>query len=93
MATTYGRLDRFGDNTQANVYITAIPKTLADGKQNGACARFLNQSNCLQSAKAWYEFLKDKITDNPLLSIAEVYQIYQEFMILTKTEKLLDKIY
>ena len=74
-----GRLDRFGDNTQANVYITAIPETLANGKQSGACARFLNQSHCLQSAKAWYEFLKDKITDKPLLSIAEVYQIYQEF--------------
>ena len=74
-----GRLDRFGDNTQANVYITATPETLANGKQSGACARFLNQSHCLQSAKAWYEFLKDKITDKPLLSIAEVYQIYQEF--------------
>ena len=74
-----GRLDRFGENTQANVYITATPKTLANGKQSGACARFLNQSNCLQSAKAWYEFLKDKITDNPLLSITDVYQIYQDF--------------
>jgi CRISPR-associated endonuclease/helicase Cas3 len=74
-----GRLDRFGENTQVNVYITATPETLSNGKQSGACARFLNQSHCLQSAKAWYEFLKDKISDKPVLSIADVYEIYQEF--------------
>ena len=55
-----GRLDRFGENSEINSYITATPETLANGKQSGACARFLNQSHCLQSAKAWYEFLKDK---------------------------------
>jgi len=74
-----GRLDRFGESSQVNLYITAIPETLANGKQSGACARFLNQSNSLQSAKAWYVFLQDKLADKSILSIAELYQIYQEF--------------
>jgi CRISPR-associated endonuclease/helicase Cas3 len=74
-----GRLDRFGENPNDNIYITATPETLANGKQSGACARFLNQSNSLQSAKAWYEFVKDKIVDSPVLSISDIYQMYQEF--------------
>ena len=74
-----GRLDRFGENSQTNIYITAIPETLANGKQSGACARFLNQSNSLQSAKAWYVFLQDKLADKSILTIAELYQIYQDF--------------
>ena len=74
-----GRLDRFGENSEPNVYITAIPDSLANGKQSGACARFLNQSNCLQSTKAWYVFLIDKIAEKSVLSIAEIYQIYQDF--------------
>jgi len=74
-----GRLDRFGENTQVNIYITATPETLSNGKQSGACARFLNQSHSLQSAKVWYEFLKDKTADNSILTIGEMYQIYQEF--------------
>jgi CRISPR-associated endonuclease/helicase Cas3 len=74
-----GRLNRFGENSQAVIYITAIPETLANGKQSGACARFLNQSNCLQSAKAWYLFLQAKLADKSILSIAQLYQIYQDF--------------
>ncbi|MEE9356022.1 MAG: CRISPR-associated helicase Cas3' [Methylococcaceae bacterium] len=74
-----GRLDRFGENKQANIYITATPETLADGKQSGACARFLNQSNCLRSAKEWYAFLQDKLADQSVFSITEIYQIYQDF--------------
>lgn len=72
-----GRLDRFSENTEVNRYIIAIPETLANGKQQGNCARFLNGLNTLQSAKKWYEFLQDKI-DQPL-SIAEIYQLYQDF--------------
>jgi CRISPR-associated endonuclease/helicase Cas3 len=86
-----GRLDRFGENTQVNVYITATPETLSNGKQSGACEWFLNQSHCLQSAKAWYEFLKDKISDNPVLSIADVYEIYQEFYDNEKNREAIGK--
>jgi CRISPR-associated endonuclease/helicase Cas3 len=73
-----GRLDRFGENTDDNLYITATPETLAKGKQSGACARFLNSLNTLQSAKAWYEFLQDKLTDETV-TLAEIYQLYKEF--------------
>jgi len=74
-----GRLDRFGENAQQNSYITAIPETLANGKQSGTCARFLNQSHSLQSAKAWYAFLQDKIAENSVFTISELYQFYQDF--------------
>lgn len=73
-----GRLDRFSENQEINHYITAIPETLAAGKQQGNCARFLNGLHTLQSAKAWYEFLQDKLTDKPL-TISEIYQYYQDF--------------
>jgi CRISPR-associated endonuclease/helicase Cas3 len=73
-----GRLDRFSENQDINNYITAIPETLADGKQQGSCARFLNSLNTLQSAKKWHEFLQDKLTDKPL-TISEIYQLYQDF--------------
>lgn len=73
-----GRLDRFSENQNINHYITAIPETLATGKQQGNCARFLNGLNTLQSAKAWYEFLQNKLTGKPL-TISDIYQIYQDF--------------
>lgn len=74
-----GRLDRFGKNTELNLYITAIPETLANGKQTGKCARFLNSLHCLQSAKAWHEFLKsESIEENPV-TINKLYQLYQRF--------------
>lgn len=72
-----GRLDRFSENPEVNPYITAVPKSLADGKQQGNCARFLNGLNTLQSAKKWHEFLQDKI-EQPL-TIADIYQFYQDF--------------
>ncbi|MGR3178510.1 MAG: CRISPR-associated endonuclease Cas3'' [Candidatus Anammoxibacter sp.] len=75
-----GRLDRFGLNQETNEYITAIPQTLAiGGKQTSRCAKFLNSLNSLQSAKAWHEFLQDKLPDAPVVSLAQVYQIYQDF--------------
>lgn len=72
-----GRLDRFSKNPEINRYITAIPTSLAEGKQQGNCARFLNELNTLQSAKKWHEFLQDKI-DQPL-TIARIYQLYYDF--------------
>ncbi len=74
-----GRLDRFGENEGINTFVIAIPETLASGKQSGACARFLNQSHCLQAAKAWGEFLQEKISDKQTLTISDLYQIYKDF--------------
>jgi CRISPR-associated endonuclease/helicase Cas3 len=74
-----GRLDRFGKNSELNLYITAIPETLADGKQTGKCARFLNSLHCLQSAKAWHEFLKSESIEETPVTINKLYRLYQRF--------------
>ena len=73
-----GRLDRFGENTNVNEYVTAIPSTLIENKQSGACARFLTSLNCLQSAKAWYFFLNEKLPKKSV-TVGEVYQLYRQF--------------
>ena len=86
-----GRLDRFGEREELNQYITAVPQTLAEGRGTGACARFLSSLNCLQSAKAWYEFLKDKqITDQPV-TIAQIYQLYAEFYLSEGGKKAVEQ--
>ena len=74
-----GRLDRFGESKKANVYITAIPETLACGNKKGACAWSLKKHNCFESAKALYEFLKDKLVNQSVFSITEIYQFYLDF--------------
>lgn len=75
-----GRLDRFGENSGTNLYMVAIPDTLAAGKNNGAVARFLSSSNQLESAKAWLEFLTDKTdSGSKIQTISDIYQYYKEF--------------
>ncbi|MDQ6991109.1 MAG: CRISPR-associated endonuclease Cas3'' [Mariprofundaceae bacterium] len=75
-----GRLDRFGENDEVNVYITAVPESIAEtGKQKGSCSRFLNSMNCFQSAKAWREFLLNKEVEDKPLTLAEIYQLYESF--------------
>lgn len=73
-----GRLDRFGCNSGENIYITAIPQTVADGKFNGKCARFLSELKTLKSAYAWYEFLNSNTTETSL-QLADLYDLYQKF--------------
>ena len=75
-----GRLDRFGENATDNIYITAIPESIAEtGKQKGGCAKFLDKLHSFKSAKAWRNFIINKnITDKPV-TLSEIYQIYQEF--------------
>ena len=75
-----GRLDRFGKNTTDNQYITAIPDSLAAGKQNGKCARFLNSLFTLQGAKAWHAFLRDRLGDSTeSVTLHELYEAYSDF--------------
>lgn len=74
-----GRLDRFGKNITVNEYVTAIPENLATaGKQVSRCAKFLESLNYLQSAKAWHQFLKSEINDEPV-TINQIYQLYTRF--------------
>lgn len=75
-----GRLDRFGNNTNINEYITAIPDSLVAGKQSGKCARFLNSLFILQGAKAWHVFLLNQIGDKTeSITLHELYEAYRDF--------------
>ena len=74
-----GRLDRFGENKTPNVYISAITEHVKNGKSLGN-AKFLNSHlYCLQSTKAWFDFLQAKLPENGVINITEIYQLYQEF--------------
>lgn len=74
-----GRLDRFGKNTTVNEYVTAIPENLATmEKRLSSCEHFLKSLNCLQSAKAWHQFLQSEINDDPV-TISQIYQLYKDF--------------
>ena len=74
-----GRLDRFGENTEINHYIIAIPNSLAlGGKQISQCARFLNSLSSLQSAKAWNDFLQNELDEQPV-TINQLYALYEKF--------------
>lgn len=86
-----GRLDRFGENENENLYITAVPESIAKtGKQKGVCARFLNGLHSFQSAKAWHEFLLDKLSEEPI-TLAEIYQYYQDFYENQKCRNAIDQ--
>ncbi|WP_031434614.1 CRISPR-associated endonuclease Cas3'' [Methylomarinum vadi] len=75
----FGRLDRFGENSDVNQFIVAIPDSLAiGGKQTSRCARFLNSMSCLQSAKAWNEFLQNRLDGQPV-TINQLYEYYEQF--------------
>ncbi len=73
-----GRLDRFGESSEPNVYVSAVSEHVRNGKCLGN-ARFLNSLHCLQSSKAWLNFLEHKLPENKTITIAEMYQIYQQF--------------
>ncbi len=75
-----GRLNRFAEYTEVCQYTIAIPNSLAQsGKQQSGCARFLNHLHSLQSAKVWNAFLQDKLDDKEAVTLAELYDIYQQF--------------
>lgn len=76
-----GRLGRFGENTQGSHYLTAVPDLIAIGKNMGNCARFLSGMKSFRGALAWYRFLlvRMKKTENNLVTIAGLYQIYDAF--------------
>lgn len=75
-----GRLDRFGLNSDANIYITALPEGIFTyGNLTSSCAKFLNKLCIWQSAKAWFKFLQEKLDENDELSINKIYEFYREF--------------
>jgi len=73
-----GRLDRFGENDEVNVYTIAITEGVKQGKAKDSTARFLNELDALQSSKAWYEFLENNLTKTTY-TINELYGLYEKF--------------
>jgi CRISPR-associated endonuclease/helicase Cas3 len=73
-----GRLDRFGTNDEINHYTIAITEDVKNGKSKDSSSRFLNKLDSLKSAKVWYEFLQNNLTDKKY-SINEFYELYDKF--------------
>ncbi|RLA61895.1 MAG: hypothetical protein DRQ78_08410 [Epsilonproteobacteria bacterium] len=73
-----GRLDRFGENIEVNVYTIAITEGVKSGKAKDGSSRFLNELDSLQSAKAWYDFLENSLTKESY-TINEIYAFYERF--------------
>jgi len=79
-----GRLGRFGEFDEVLRYTTATPSTIIAGKRIGGCASFLRSLNVFDSAKAWYDFLNNKLNsaeplDRRTVTIADLYAWYYEF--------------
>ena len=73
-----GRLDRFGENKETNVLTIPITQDVKNGKQVGSSAKFLAKLHCLQSAKAWYAFLEEKLSGK-IFTLSEIYTLYRDF--------------
>ena len=78
MLQRMGRLDRFGENQAVNILQVAITENLKNGSCKGSLAYFLNQLNSLQTTKAWYDFLQDRLNEK-VFKLAELYKLYREF--------------
>jgi len=73
-----GRLDRFGINNEVNHYTIAITNGVKNGKSKDGSSRFLNDLDSLQSAKMWYEFLENNLS-NKTHTINDFYELYDRF--------------
>ncbi len=73
-----GRLDRFGESDELNVYTIAITEGAINGKSKDGSSRFLQRLYALQSTKAWYEFLQNNLIKESY-TINELYGLYENF--------------
>lgn len=78
MLQRLGRLDRFGESENLNILNVAITENVKNGSCKGSLAYFLNQLNCLQTTKAWYDFLQDQLVGQRF-KLSKLYQIYKAF--------------
>lgn len=86
-----GRLDRFAENNLINKYTIAIPCSIAEGKNTGKCARFLNQLTSFLSARAWHEYLKENLPQGQVTTINELYRLYDAFYDTLKAQTAIEK--
>lgn len=78
MLQRLGRLDRFGKNDTTNTLTVPISESVKNGKQIDSSSRFLARLNQLQSAKAWYLFLVEKVGERSF-TLPELYKLYAQF--------------
>lgn len=78
MLQRLGRLDRFGTSENTNNLLVGITENVKKGSCKGSLAYFLNQLHSLQTAKAWYVFLQEKL-DQKEFQLTMLYSLYKEF--------------
>lgn len=74
-----GRLDRFGTNSNPNVYCIAIPEPIHQGKGTGGAARFLARQYSFAATKTWYQFLQAEQLEDKSIQLPQLYALYQKF--------------
>ncbi len=72
-----GRLDRFGKRDEINQLTIAYTQDMSEGKSKGALTRFLGSLYSLQSAKVWFDFLQNNLTQE--VNINSMYALYERF--------------
>lgn len=74
-----GRLDRFGQNVDNNIYTTIMANNAVTGKQTSSNARFLNQLHAWHSTVIWLKYLQTYLQDKTTFKLNELYDIYRSF--------------
>jgi len=75
-----GRLDRFGQRPDKNVYVTYLPNAIREyGKQKNNVGNFLNKQFEFQSAYQWYLWLDDALQEMDSIKLGWLYKQYQDF--------------
>lgn len=74
-----GRLDRFGQNIDNNIYTTVMANNAITGKQTSKNARFLNQLHAWHSTVAWLKHLQSHLEEKSTFKLNELYDIYRAF--------------
>lgn len=76
-----GRLDRFGESNEPNIYTTVIPDSAKKGKQSSHQAKFLASLCVWNSTVAWLNYLQSYLYDESIdtVTLNELYKVYQRF--------------
>ncbi len=76
-----GRLDRFDENSEVNIYTTVLPQSALQGKQSSSAAKFLNHQCIWHSTVAWLHYLQTYLQDrgDNIVKLNDLYQVYQKF--------------
>lgn len=76
-----GRLDRFDENNEPNIYTTVMPDSAKKGKQSSHQAKFLASLCVWNSTVAWLNYLQDYLTENNrnTVTLNELYSVYKNF--------------